>query len=41
MKNYDKTGGEKGKPGYRTPSWFKGAPKRQGGFKGKFRKPSI
>lgn len=23
MKNYDKTGGQPGKPGYRTPSTFK------------------
>ena len=41
MKNYDKTGKKPGQPAYRTPSWFKSAPKRQGGFKGGFRKPSV
>ena len=41
MKNYDKTGGKKGQPSYRTPSWFKNAPGKQRGVKQQFRKPSL
>jgi hypothetical protein len=41
MKNYDKTGGKQGKPAYRTPSWFKGAPGKKNAFKQNFRKPSL
>ncbi|MEK7552756.1 MAG: hypothetical protein AAB505_01455 [Patescibacteria group bacterium] len=41
MKSYDKTGGQAGKPAYRTPAWFKNGGGKKGGFKARFRKPSV